>query len=329
MIECAVVLALGSHTPQSQLTFNRTHTMLPVLGKPLVVRTMERLYRAGIQDYIVVIGESEGAVAAYINNQWLPNVKINFMIQPSHSSLSRTLADVARRYGKPFIITGYNTLTHSNFIKRLIKMHGDDYNGLTLAAGQSSLSKVAARSYVRKEKETVTGSMTTPPHGQSTPAMAELAVCGPRFLEFLDHRARATNGLSRDLRDVFAEYLKTGSPVQAAETAWVLQVEADYDLLTVNRLLLDEAVDTHILSEMPNSVQINAPVRIDPQVSIGQGAAIGPRVYLESGCSVGHHAVIRNAVILQGAVIPAMTTVVDCIVTSRTQIYDPTRSQPS
>ncbi|MBL8160816.1 MAG: hypothetical protein JNJ61_02445 [Anaerolineae bacterium] len=329
MIECAVVLALGNHTPQSQLTFNRTHTMLPVLGKPLVVRTMERLYRAGIRDYIVVIGESEGAVAAYINNQWLPNVNINFVIQPSHSSLSRTLAEIARRYAKPFIISGYNTLTHSNFVKRLIEAHTGESNGLTITAGHSSLSKIASRSYLRKDDKAVIEMMTATPSDSSVLAMAELAVCGTRFLEFLDHRARSTSGLSRDLRDVFAAYLKTGAPAQMAETAWFLQVEADYDLLTANRLLLEEVVDTHILSEMPASVHITTPVRIDPQVSIGQGAIIGPRAYLESGCSIGHHAVVRNAVILQGAVIPAKTSVSDCIVTSRTQIYDPNRSQPS
>jgi NDP-sugar pyrophosphorylase family protein len=329
LIECAVILALGAHTPQSQLTFNRTHTMLPVLGKPLVVRAMERLYRAGVQNYIVVIGESEGAVAAYINNQWLPNVNITFVIQPSHTSLSRTLAEVARRQSKPFIVSGYNTLLHSNFVKRLVEGHAEDYKGLTIAAGHSSLSKIAAQSYLRKNDKVVTEMVSASMSDHSTPAMAELAVCGTHFLEFLDHRSRATGGLSRDLRDVFAAYLKTGAPAQAAETAWFLQVEADYDLLTANRLLLEEVVDTHILSEMPVSVQITTPVRIDPQVSIGQGAVIGPRTYLESGCSIGHHAVVRNAVILQGAVIPARTTVSDCIVTSRTQIYDPNRSQPS
>ena len=48
LVEFAVILAVGSSLHQSQLTYSRPRVMLPVLGKPMVVRTMERLYRAGI-----------------------------------------------------------------------------------------------------------------------------------------------------------------------------------------------------------------------------------------------------------------------------------------
>jgi NDP-sugar pyrophosphorylase family protein len=67
LVSCAVVIAVGNIAHQSQLIYNRPRAMLPALGKPLVVRIMDRLYRAGIQKFMVVVGEDEGAVAAYLN----------------------------------------------------------------------------------------------------------------------------------------------------------------------------------------------------------------------------------------------------------------------
>jgi len=64
-------------------------------------------------------------------------------------------------------------------------------------------------------------------------------------------------------------------------------------------------------------VQIIPPVRIDPQVSVGQGAQIGPHVYLERGSSVGRDVKIKNAIILQRANVPADKTVVDTIISTR------------
>jgi NDP-sugar pyrophosphorylase family protein len=102
-----------------------------------------------------------------------------------------------------------------------------------------------------------------------------------------------------------------------------LQIESDYDLLTLNRLLLDDGPDTHILSELPASVQIIPPVRIDPNVSVGQGAQLGPRVYLEAGCSIGHHAIVSNAIVLQNAVIASDSQIDDSIISTRVHVKNP------
>ena len=94
LVSRAVVIAVGNIAHQSQLTYNRPRAMLPALGKPLVVRIMDRLYRAGIQEYVVVVGEDEGAVAAYLNQHWAPNVSIEFIIQSKEQNLAKTLADI-------------------------------------------------------------------------------------------------------------------------------------------------------------------------------------------------------------------------------------------
>jgi NDP-sugar pyrophosphorylase family protein len=98
---------------------------------------------------------------------------------------------------------------------------------------------------------------------------------------------------------------------------WVLQVEADHDLLTLNRHLLDEGQDAHILSELPYTVKIIPPVRIDPQVNVGQGAKIGPHVYLERGASVGHDVILKDCIVLNKANVPSQKSLTSTILTTR------------
>lgn len=323
MVNLAVILAVSSPLHHSQLAYNRPRVMLPVLGKPMVVRTMERLYRAEIQRYVVIVGEDEGAVAAYLNRQWLPDVQIDFVVHSPNSSLTRTLADIARRYAEPFLVAAYNTFAHVNFPERLLKRYGEVGGGLVLAGAPVSLSKSAPYAFAQVEDNRVVNIVSEPsPHDI---ILANMVVCGTDFVSFLANLVVNTGVFRKQLMDVLKLYIQAGRPTYLAETAWLLQIEADYDLFTLNQQLLDDEQDTHILSELPPSVQVIPPVRIDPNVSVGQGARIGPRVYLESGCSVGHHATIANAVILQNAVVRANSHLDDVIVATRAFVQNPDR----
>jgi NDP-sugar pyrophosphorylase family protein len=324
LVNTAVVLAVGSLLHQSQLTYSRPRAMLPVLGKPMVVRNMERLFRAGIHHYIVIVGEDEGAVAAYLNSQWLPNVEIEFFIHSLNTSLTRTLTEISQRLSDPFLIITYNTFTHINFPEHLLKHYDVDNNDLLLTVAPTSISKSSVNHLVQINDQKITSiKATANNHNPNSLIAGNLAICGKNFIEYISNYNTNTSNFGKQLIDIFQLYVQDGGSAKIAETSWLLQIESDYDLLTLNRLLLDDGPDTHILSELPSSVQIIPPVRIDPHVSVGQGAQLGPRVYLESGCSVGHHATVSNAIVLQNAVIAADSQIDDSIISTRVRIENP------
>ncbi len=316
MISCAVVIAVGSITHQSQLIYNRPRAMLPALGKPLVVRMMDRLHRAGIDKFVVVVGEDEGAVAAYLNQHWVPNAATEFVIQSKKQTLVQTLDEVVQRCAAPFIATSYNSFTHLHFIERLLKAHERDAdNSLLLSGGLASLSNSLQPYYACVANGVV--KIVREPQAKAL-VLSDLAICGSHFVDYLTSLpAQDDSAAHSSLISLFRAYVEQGSPASLVETAWTLQVETDYDLLTLCKHLLDEEQDANILSEIPPSVQIIPPVRIDPQVSIGQNASIGPYVYLESGCSIGARANIKNALILSKAVVHAGDSVSDAIVATR------------
>jgi NDP-sugar pyrophosphorylase family protein len=319
LIECAVILAIGSNAHSTQL--NRTRAMLPALGKPLVVRMMDRLYRIGIRKYFVIVGESEGEVAAYLSRHWVPNVSIEFMLRLSNMSLLRILADFSRKYGQPYLITSYNCFTHGQFPSTIVNKYTQgNPNELVLGGAITTLSRTNKPRYALTEEQRVTGIVRDVPAGKQTYTLADIAVCGQDFVNYLCGITRQTGSFDKSLIDIFQMYIQAGGSTSLVETAWTLPIESDYDLLTLNRHLLDEEQDAHILSELHWTVQITPPVRIDPQVSVGQGAKIGPHVYLERGCSVGYEATVRNAMVLSNTTIAPNEKVSDTIVSTRGRI---------
>lgn len=318
MIERAVILATDRARHHSMLTYNRAHPMLPAVGKPMVARVMDRLHRAGIRKFTVIVGIDEGAVAAYLDTHWQPDAEVDFVVQGAGIDLTQVLVTVAGEYGQPFMVCGYNSFTHTQFPESLLKHNSDNPKALVLGGATASLSKSQQHYYAIVDGQRVTEITASTPSDLNHFALSSLMVCGQSFVDYLGSLKDASlTTYDMGLLDIARLYIRSGGEARLNETAWILQIEADRDLLVLNKHLLDDGQDAHILSELPYTVQIIPPVRIDPQVNVGQGAKIGPHVYLERGSSIGHEVIIRNAIILGRAKVPARKSVFDTIISTR------------
>jgi NDP-sugar pyrophosphorylase family protein len=310
---------IGNPNHRSQLTYNRAHAMLPALGKPLFIRIMERLYRIGIREYTIVAGENEGAVVSYLNSQWMPDVKVNVMVSFSTNSLNKVFREIAQKLKTPFVVCGYNSFTHTHFPDQLMRTHTEWPNALIFSGATTTLSQSTPHAYAVVDARRVTDVVREPTADRHTLTLNDLYVCGEDMVDYLAELPDAPSGVgnTRQFIDIVQSYIRSGGAGRVAESTWILQVEADRDLLILSKHLLEEGRDAHILSELPYTVKIIPPVRIDPQVSVGQGTRIGPYVYLERGCSVGHDVVLKETIVLTRALVPAERTMINTILTTR------------
>lgn len=317
-VEYAVVLAIASPNHVSGLTKDRPHAMLPALGKPMIVRVMNQLLQAGIKKFVVVLGINEGSVASYLNTHWVPNVELDFVLKSDYESLSSTLAQVARKLDQSFFIVSYNMFLQPQFVQTALHLAGNNPESLILAGTNSTLSQTPHTAFAKIEGLTVSEILTEPPSDmESMSLIANMAVCGTHFVEFLQEvpGKLRTGSLHQSFIDILKLYANSDKhQFILGRTAWILEVNSDPDLMLLNYQLLEDGRDAHILSELPASVHVNYPVRIDPGVSIGQGAEIGPHVYLERGASVGSGAKIRRSIVLDRASVPANTEVADVVI---------------
>jgi len=319
-IEYAVVLAIASSSHVSGLTKSRPHAMLPVLGKPMVVRVMNQLLQEGIKKFVVIVGINEGSVASYLNTNWVPNVELDFVLKSDYESLSSTLAQVARKLNQPFLIVNYNTFTQPQFIPTALNLAEKYPESLILAGTNSTLSQTAHNAYATVNGADVAEILSTVPADmESSQLIANMAVCGSHFVEFLQefNKNMGTGSLHQQFIDILHIYANfSGRRITLGRTAWIMQVNSDADLMLLNYQFLEEGRDAHILSELPASVQVHYPVRIDPGVSIGHGAVIGPYVYLENGSSVGNGAKIRHSMLLERASVPPNADIEHVVISS-------------
>ena len=305
VIEQAVILAAGRGTRLGMLTKDRPKSMLPVLGKPMMVRVMDRLREAGVRRFVVVVGEREGGAAAYLSTSWYPDMEIKFAIQAVPTGTVDALLLAAPYLDGPFLLTAVDNLTPPEHVGNLIARFDEEPGQIaTLSLLPATPEQIKVSSDVVIEGKHIVAIQEKPDVPQGSYASIMLYAFAHNFLDYLGSVKVSSRG-EREIVSGIQAGIADGHKVGFTVTDWRLHLTRELDLLSINRHFLQEGRDAHILSELPGSVHIVPPVRIDPNVSVGQHAEIGPHVYLESGVMVGKGAVVQDAVVLTGARIAA------------------------
>ena len=318
----AVILATGDSNHKSKLLHQRVHAMLPALGKPIIARAMDQLYSAGLRRFTIVVGESDGAVASHLMRHRKSDVQISFMTTTDVYSLPRTLEKLNDKVAAPFVLTKYNCFIQKEKLRSLIQASKRAPESLILLVAQATLSRSENKRSMQIAAEDTTSSereFAGQDKFSEYPHFSDTVICSESFLNTVV-RSRFDHGGKvrfQSLLSLVQDYISRGGAFETAAAAWSLQVQVDSDLLELNRRLLDDRLDSHILSEIPQTVKIVPPVRIDPAVSIGSRATIGPYVYVETGATIGVGARVSNTIALANSSVPAHDIVQDTIYTNR------------
>lgn len=304
MIQQAVILAAGRGTRLGNLTKDRAKSLLPVLGKPIMVRVMDRMREAGVKRFVVVIGAQEGAIASYLTGSWYPGMEIKFAIQAVATGTVDALGLAAPHIDGPFLLSSVDNLTSAEHVQNLVNRFNADEQIATLSLLPAPPEKIRKSADVIIEDDIITAIREKPENPQGQYASIMLYAFSPDILSYLPRVKTFVRG-ERDISSAIQLAIEDKKRVGYVTTDWRLHLTNELDLLAINRQFLQEGRDTHILSEIPGSVHIIPPVRIDPRVSVGLNTKIGPNVYLESGSTVGQGAIIEDSIVLTGATVPA------------------------
>lgn len=324
MIEQAVILAAGRGTRLGELTKDRPKSMLPILGRPIMARVMDRLREAGVRKFIVVIGDQEGAIASYLSTSWYPDTEVKFAIQAVATGTVDALKLAAPHITGPFVLSSVDNLTSAEHVESLIATFNtapDCFTTLSLLPASPEEMRVS--SSVRIDGDWITAITEKPEQPEGNYASIMLYAFDTSFLDYLDRVHVSARG-EREIASAIQMGIEEGRKVNYSVTDWRLHLTNELDLLAINKIFLKEGRDTHILSEIPGSVHLIPPVRIDPNVSIGQSVEIGPNVYIESGASVGDGAVLENTLVLKGATVPLGDVCRNEVIAPRVRIAEPT-----
>jgi glucose-1-phosphate thymidylyltransferase len=306
MIEHVIVMAASPGRKMEELTRTRPKAMLPILGKPIIGWVMDSYYKAGIRRFTVVVGEREGDVAGWLASSWYSDVKLTFALQGHQRGTASALFATRAFVDGPFIAASCDVILADEQIARLagyFDSHPSDVGVLNLFYAPDQIMEGASVLLGPRGDVVYISEQSTGAHQDY---MTALPVYGftPTVLNYLDNVPVAERSGERALTSAIQVIIDDHCVVGAIETGWCLRLEEPGDLLTANTLLMARYEDSIVQSELPSTVKIIPPVHVDAGVKVGNGASLGPNVYLETGSIVGANAVLNDVAVLGAQIDP-------------------------
>jgi NDP-sugar pyrophosphorylase family protein len=303
MIQQAVILAAGRGTRLQSLSKDVSKVMLPILGKPIMVRVMDRCLEAGIKRFVVVIGEQEGGLASYLSHSWYPHTEVKYVLQLTPNGTADALALAAKQIEGDFLIAAADTIPLPDHIPALLKKFNETDADMVLSVTPAAPTEIKTSAEATIEGDWVKKIVEKPEEPVGDQLAFMLYAAKKEFLTYLPKVTFSKRG-EKEIVSAIQALIDAGGKVGYQSATQRYHFSKDADLYKISRAYLDEGRDAHILSELPGSVTIIPPIRIDPGVVVGQKAKIGPYVYLESGSAVGEGAMVTESLILRNSVIP-------------------------
>ena len=303
VIRQAVILAAGRGTRLGPLTKDRPKSMLPIAGKPIIARLMDCLYAGGIREFIVVVGSDDRPIADYFGNNGYTDLDIVLAHQRRPTGTVDALLQAAPYITGPFLLSAVDNITSPAHVANLIacfEVHPDHVAALSLLPTTSD--EIRRSSDVLIDGDRIAGIEEKPANPRSGYAAIMLYAFSKRILDYLPAVQISARG-EREIASAIQASIEDGGRVGYAITDWRLHLTQDADLLAINRYFLQHDQEHSILSDLPGTVEIIPPIRVDPGVTIGPRAILGPNVYLEQGSMVGERAWLSDCVVLRGSTV--------------------------
>ena len=312
-----LILAGGRGTRFGELTKRVPKPLLPVAGKPLIIRNIDALRRAGIDDIAIVISPDSEQVCTVLGNGHALGVGLRYVMQEQHLGTAHAIGLARDLMGdRRFMVCWSDNLSAydmSDLVDndRFFEADGTLAVHFTENPRKGGIVLTKGRKVIEFEEK--------PENPRSNLNLAGMYVLGSWVFPCIDKtRLNAKEG-EYYLPDAFQIAVNEGLVLNWTLVGdWRMNVNGPADLLLGNARMLE-----HDGRTCPQEVgfTLMQPVHIPRTVQIGAGTVIGPYVSMGERCIVGREARIADAVILGGATIPDGAEIDRAIVDADGTVY--------
>ncbi len=307
----AVILAGGFATRLRPLSCTRPKTLFPILNKPLLQWTLERLARHTIKEVILAVNHQTEIA---IKQQNIPNcgVKIKFSRDPPRKPLGTggpvKKAEKLIGYREPFLVVNGDIFADVNY-KEIVKMHEEKDAMATIALcrvkdpSRYGVAELAKNNRIKKFIE-------KPSRGTAPTNLinAGVYVFSPKIFGILP-KGKA---FSME-REIFPKLAEEGEFYGYIFDGLWSDVGKPEDFMEINKILLSS------ISKMPKNnsstkYKTEEPVACDEGVKIGENSTIGPFTVIGRKTVIGKNVQIRDSIIFSRTVISDFTSIENAII---------------
>ncbi len=319
----AVILAAGEGKRMHPLTYTRPKVMLPIANKPIVEHLLIEMKRAGINDFIFIVGYHGETIREHFGNGERWGIKVEYATQRKQLGTAHALKLVERFIDDKFILANGDVLVRVQDI------------GKVLARDNITLSLIEAEDtrdlgVVEVVGDRIAGIYEKVARPPSNLANAGIYLLTEEIFPAIDKTRESPRG-EYELTDSLQIMIDEGQALSWVKIDHWLDMSYPWDLLAAN-----ESLTARINLQSLGTVEEN--VVIKGQVSIGEGTVvrsnsyivgpvvigdnceIGPNCYIRPGtaigdnCHVGSAVEVKNSIIMRNSKLPHHNYVGDSII---------------
>jgi UDP-N-acetylglucosamine diphosphorylase/glucosamine-1-phosphate N-acetyltransferase len=319
----AVILAAGEGSRMRPLTYTRPKVMLPIANKPILEHLLIEVEKAGIGEFIFIVGYHDEQVRNYFGSGDKWGVRISYCTQRKQLGTADALKTVRELVDGNFLMINGDIIVSQKEIDGLT-----DKNDNTICVievedtedlGIVEVSEGKVLRIYEKVKE--------PP---SNLANAGLYLFTLDIFAAIAQTPESPRG-EYELTDSLQLLIDQGQGISYQEIDHWLDISYPWDLLPANESILAR-IESQNLGEVEENVVVKGTVSIGegtivrsgsymvgPAI-IGKDCEIGPNCYIRpytaigDGCHIGSAVEVKNSIIMRDSKIPHHNYVGDCVI---------------
>lgn len=322
----ALLLVGGEGTRLRPLTDRLPKPMVPIMGKPLLERTLKTLKSHDVDEVVLSTCYKSECIHTYFGDGSDFGQKIHFVNEDFPLGTGGAIKNSERYFDDSFFVLNADILSNINF-SEMLRCHKREKADVTIAV--TWVKDPSAYGVIEYDKHGYATSFREKPKETSSHFInAGVYIFEPDVLKMIP----SGRPVSVE-RDVFPKLLAEGRKIAVYSGCnyWLdigtpeKYVQAHRDAF-VGKFRLPEvsfsnrAVYSRFNSKINQTTLLRGPVYLGRNVRIGDGAVIGPYVVIGDNCVIGDKCVISNSLLWNNITVESGTKMAECIVTDDCRI---------
>jgi UDP-N-acetylglucosamine diphosphorylase/glucosamine-1-phosphate N-acetyltransferase len=283
-----IILAGGEGKRVFPLAVNKPKPMFKILGKPLIQHVIMTLKKAGLKDFVVVVGHRGEQIRKYLGDGSKLGVNINYTVQNASLGMANALETTESLAEDNFFVVNGDDIFEAALIKKMVRQFMDEDAEIVLSS--KPVKKTWKFGIIRVEDEKVTDFVEKPPKGKEP---SNLAVVGVYILpkRIFDYYKKIPVS-DHQYEDAILQFIRDKNVVRAVSyDGFFAGYKYPWDLFTINQHLMDRQVKQQTIEDGTN---ISERATIDGRVWIGEGSRVFEGACIRGPCYIGENSIIGN-----------------------------------
>ncbi|OGH39312.1 MAG: hypothetical protein A3B44_02415 [Candidatus Levybacteria bacterium RIFCSPLOWO2_01_FULL_38_21] len=309
----AVILAAGRSSRFYPYNYFSHKSLIKILGRPIIVHTVESVKRSGIKEIILIISK-DSEIKKLLGNGKNFGVNIRYVIQKEPTGAGNGLLLAEKFIEGDFFLLNVSHVDFWEFKELILAKKSKNDKGVLLAREEGNLEKYGV---LKIERDRVLDLVEKPKKGKE-PSNLRLIGIYLFSLDFLktlrqtpNEHYRLEKAISNFSKNHQVKFLKTKKEVSSLKYSWDLLSIKNYLLKNIKKSIgknVKIAESSEIIGNViiENGVEVMEGAKIKGPCFIGKNSIIGNNTILRNGvdveenCVIGANMEVKNSLIMRG-----------------------------